>query len=142
MGLPNIGPLELIIILAIALLIVGPGRLPEMGNGHRADYPRVPQGLDSDITDAATVDYRVERLHAAAAEHARRLRRPRTAPPRPPRTRLSTACRTAAATTTAPRPREPSGAEAAGSGAPVTCRPVPLSPPPASGAKTDGTNDA
>lgn len=32
MGLPNIGPLELIIILAIALLIVGPGRLPEMGN--------------------------------------------------------------------------------------------------------------
>jgi sec-independent protein translocase protein TatA len=32
MGLPNIGPLELIIILAIALLVVGPGRLPEMGN--------------------------------------------------------------------------------------------------------------
>ena len=32
MGLPNIGPLELIIILAIALLIVGPGRLPEMGS--------------------------------------------------------------------------------------------------------------
>jgi sec-independent protein translocase protein TatA len=32
MGLPNIGPLELIIILAIALLIVGPRRLPEMGS--------------------------------------------------------------------------------------------------------------
>jgi len=32
MGLPNIGPLELIIVLAIALLIVGPRRLPEMGN--------------------------------------------------------------------------------------------------------------
>lgn len=32
MGLPNIGPLELIIILAIALLIVGPGKLPEMGS--------------------------------------------------------------------------------------------------------------
>ena len=32
MGLPSIGPLELIIVLAIALLIVGPGRLPEMGN--------------------------------------------------------------------------------------------------------------
>jgi sec-independent protein translocase protein TatA len=32
MALPSIGPLELIIILAIALLIVGPKRLPEMGN--------------------------------------------------------------------------------------------------------------
>jgi sec-independent protein translocase protein TatA len=32
MSLPSIGPLELIIILAIALLIVGPKRLPEMGN--------------------------------------------------------------------------------------------------------------
>ncbi|MBX3029078.1 MAG: twin-arginine translocase TatA/TatE family subunit [Chloroflexi bacterium] len=31
MGLPNIGPLELIIILVIALLILGPGKLPEVG---------------------------------------------------------------------------------------------------------------
>jgi len=32
MGLPNIGPMELIIVLAIALLVVGPGKLPEMGS--------------------------------------------------------------------------------------------------------------
>jgi len=32
MGLPSVGPLELIIVLAIALLIVGPKRLPEMGS--------------------------------------------------------------------------------------------------------------
>ena len=32
MGLPNIGPLELIIVLAIILLVVGPRRLPEMGS--------------------------------------------------------------------------------------------------------------
>jgi sec-independent protein translocase protein TatA len=29
--MPNIGPLELIIILVIALLILGPGKLPEVG---------------------------------------------------------------------------------------------------------------
>ena len=32
MGLPNIGPVELIIILVIALLILGPGKLPEVGS--------------------------------------------------------------------------------------------------------------
>ncbi len=31
MGLPNIGPVELIIILVIALLVLGPGKLPEVG---------------------------------------------------------------------------------------------------------------
>ena len=29
--MPNIGPLELVIILVIALLILGPGRLPDVG---------------------------------------------------------------------------------------------------------------
>ena len=28
--LPNIGPLELILVLAIALLVIGPGKLPEV----------------------------------------------------------------------------------------------------------------
>ena len=32
MGLPNVGPLELIIVLAIALVVLGPRRLPEMGS--------------------------------------------------------------------------------------------------------------
>ncbi len=31
-GLPTIGPLELLLILGIALLILGPGKLPEMGS--------------------------------------------------------------------------------------------------------------
>jgi sec-independent protein translocase protein TatA len=30
--MPNIGPVELIIILVIALLILGPGRLPDVGS--------------------------------------------------------------------------------------------------------------
>ena len=29
--MPNIGPVELIIILVIALLILGPGKLPDVG---------------------------------------------------------------------------------------------------------------
>jgi len=28
----NIGPLELIIVLILALLVIGPGKLPEVGN--------------------------------------------------------------------------------------------------------------
>jgi TatA/E family protein of Tat protein translocase len=55
MGLPNIGPLELIIILAIALLIVGPGRLPEMGNAIGRTIKEFRKA-SSDITDAATIE--------------------------------------------------------------------------------------
>ncbi len=29
--MPNIGPMELLIILVIALLVIGPGKLPEVG---------------------------------------------------------------------------------------------------------------
>ena len=29
--MPNIGPVELIVILAIALIVIGPGKLPEVG---------------------------------------------------------------------------------------------------------------
>ena len=55
MGLPNIGPLELIIILAIALLIVGPGRLPEMGNAIGKTI-REFRKASTDMTDAATIE--------------------------------------------------------------------------------------
>jgi sec-independent protein translocase protein TatA len=55
MGLPNIGPLELIIILAIALLIVGPRRLPEMGNAVGRTI-REFRKASSDISDSVKVD--------------------------------------------------------------------------------------
>jgi len=55
MGLPNIGPLELIIVLAIALLVVGPRRLPEMGNALGRTI-REFRKASSDITGAATVE--------------------------------------------------------------------------------------
>jgi sec-independent protein translocase protein TatA len=30
--MPNIGPMELVIILVIALLVIGPGKLPDVGS--------------------------------------------------------------------------------------------------------------
>jgi sec-independent protein translocase protein TatA len=54
MGLPNIGPLELIIILAIALLIVGPRRLPEMGSAVGRTI-REFRKASTEMTDAASV---------------------------------------------------------------------------------------
>lgn len=63
MGLPNIGPLELIIILAIALLVVGPGRLPEMGNAIGRTIKEFRKA-SSDMTDAIDPD------KPAAAEKA------------------------------------------------------------------------
>ena len=41
----NIGAPELIVILVIALLVIGPGKLPDVGVGARQEHPRVPQGV-------------------------------------------------------------------------------------------------
>ena len=59
MGLPSIGPLELIIVLAIALLIVGPGRLPEMGNAVGRTI-REFRKASSDMTDSVKLDPEAE----------------------------------------------------------------------------------
>jgi sec-independent protein translocase protein TatA len=63
--LPNIGPLELIIILAIALLIVGPGRLPEMGSAIGRTI-REFRKASSDITDATRTELRPNQLSGQA----------------------------------------------------------------------------
>lgn len=55
MGLPSIGPLELIIILAIALLVVGPGRLPEMGNAIGRTI-REFRKASSDLSDVTSIE--------------------------------------------------------------------------------------
>jgi sec-independent protein translocase protein TatA len=61
MGLPNIGPLELIIILAIALLIVGPGRLPEMGSAIGRTI-REFRKASTDVGEATRVDAATKQL--------------------------------------------------------------------------------
>lgn len=54
MGLPNIGPVELIIILVIALLILGPGKLPEVGSAFGKTI-REFRKASSDIQETASV---------------------------------------------------------------------------------------
>jgi sec-independent protein translocase protein TatA len=55
-AMPNIGPLELAIVLIIALVIFGPKRLPElgrsMGRGIREFKSSVTGDKDSDDVDA------------------------------------------------------------------------------------------
>jgi sec-independent protein translocase protein TatA len=54
MGLPNIGPVELIIVLVIALLILGPGKLPEVGSAFGKTIREFRKAA-SDIQDSASV---------------------------------------------------------------------------------------
>jgi sec-independent protein translocase protein TatA len=57
--MPNIGPMELIVVLAIALLVLGPKRLPQagksLGRGIR-EFKGAISGRDDD--EPATLDQR------------------------------------------------------------------------------------
>jgi TatA/E family protein of Tat protein translocase len=55
MPLPNIGLPELIIILVIALLILGPGKLPEVGSSLGKSIREFRKAA-SDVQEAAKVD--------------------------------------------------------------------------------------
>ncbi len=54
MGLPNIGPVELLLILGILLLVVGPGKLPEVGSAMGKTI-REFRKASSDLQDAASL---------------------------------------------------------------------------------------
>jgi TatA/E family protein of Tat protein translocase len=51
----NVGPLELVIVLVIALLVIGPKRLPEMGNSLGKTI-REFRKASTDITEAASLE--------------------------------------------------------------------------------------
>ena len=53
--MPTPGPLELVIILVIALLILGPGKLPEVGSALGKSI-REFRKASSDVQDAVKVD--------------------------------------------------------------------------------------
>jgi TatA/E family protein of Tat protein translocase len=53
--MPNIGPVELIIILVIALLILGPGKLPDVGAALGKSI-REFRKASSDVQDAVKLD--------------------------------------------------------------------------------------
>src|SRR5690349_13112058 len=54
-SMPNIGPLELVIILVIALLILGPGKLPDVGAALGKSI-REFRKASSDVQDAVNVN--------------------------------------------------------------------------------------
>jgi sec-independent protein translocase protein TatA len=62
--MPSIGPMELIIVLAIALLVVGPKKLPELGRslgGGMREFKdsitgKVDRDLDPAVIEAETAD--------------------------------------------------------------------------------------
>ena len=51
----NVGPLELVIVLVIALLVIGPKRLTEMGNSIGKTI-REFRNASSDVQDAVSLD--------------------------------------------------------------------------------------
>jgi len=53
--MPNIGPLELVIILVIALLILGPGKLPDVGAALGKSI-REFRKASADVQDAVSIN--------------------------------------------------------------------------------------
>ncbi|MFA5535986.1 MAG: twin-arginine translocase TatA/TatE family subunit [Bacillota bacterium] len=57
--LPSIGPWELILILAIALIIFGPGKLPEVGKALGRGL-REFRGAAKDATEQISIETKAE----------------------------------------------------------------------------------
>jgi len=62
----NVGPVELIIVLVIALLVIGPRRLPEMGNAVGKTI-REFRKASTDISEATTLEPEAKPAAAAPA---------------------------------------------------------------------------
>jgi sec-independent protein translocase protein TatA len=69
--MPNIGPVELIIVLVIALLVLGPGRLPEVGSAFGKTI-REFRKASTDIQDATSIDLNAPARPATARSSAAR----------------------------------------------------------------------
>jgi sec-independent protein translocase protein TatA len=50
--LPNIGPMELIIVLAIALIVLGPKKLPEVGRSLGKGMREFKESISGESKDA------------------------------------------------------------------------------------------
>jgi sec-independent protein translocase protein TatA len=68
--MPNVGPLELIVVLIIALVIFGPKRLPELGRSLGKGIREFRGSLSSDSNDEDDEDKprAIEESKADAAE--------------------------------------------------------------------------
>ncbi len=85
--MPNIGPVELIIILVIALLVIGPGKLPDVGSALGKSIREFRKAA-TDVQDSVKLDVPPEAPAAPAAPAGpslRACRRPSLRRPWPPR---------------------------------------------------------
>ena len=102
--MPDIGPMEIILVLAIALLVLGPSKLPEIGKSLGASI-REFRKATTDVQESV-------RLDAPAPAAPATL----PAPPAPPPTPTSSAT-AEPATSVQPPPAQPPS-QASGSGEP------------------------
>ena len=101
--MPNIGPLELVIILVIALLILGPGKLPDVGAALGKSI-REFRKASSDVQEAVNVNVDTSPLPPTPAA-------PPAAPAPAPAVTAAPAAPVADATT-APPPATPTAGSA------------------------------
>jgi sec-independent protein translocase protein TatA len=88
--MPQIGPLEILVILVVALVVFGPNKLPQLGRqvgrGYR-EFRKFQQGFRDDIEGAFRDDDDAPRYEDAADDTPRQIeaRKPdHSAPPEPP----------------------------------------------------------
>jgi sec-independent protein translocase protein TatA len=68
---PNIGPLEIAIVLVIVLIIFGPKRLPELGRSMGRGIREFRGSISGDHKDEDDVDDKRAELHASEAGEAK-----------------------------------------------------------------------
>jgi sec-independent protein translocase protein TatA len=68
--MPNIGPLEIVVILIIALIVFGPKRLPELGRSMGKGIREFKSSLTGDKDDDDEDVRELERAPREAAVHA------------------------------------------------------------------------
>jgi sec-independent protein translocase protein TatA len=64
--MPNVGPMELVIVLVIALIVLGPKRLPEAGRSIGKGMREFKDSLSGATRDRDDDEDDVEQLHSTA----------------------------------------------------------------------------
>lgn len=83
MGIPNIGPGELILILIIALVVLGPGKLPDVASSLGRSIREFRRAA-TDVSDAGKLDAAAPTSTTAQATPAIPAAAPQPPPPPQP----------------------------------------------------------
>jgi sec-independent protein translocase protein TatA len=68
--MPNVGPMELVLVLAVALIVLGPKKLPEVGRSLGKGMREFKDSISGKDEDDDPVHHRVaEELPPAAQDH-------------------------------------------------------------------------